>query len=154
MPARRAAAWLWVLPLLVLGACALPPRLPAVPVEDEARAIVPGMPTVRYTSLDDLDRLIADGVEGARREMAFREASGETGPLPPADFLAVSGGGENGAFGAGLLVGWTAEGTRPEFKLVTGVSTGALTAPFAFLGPDWDDELKAVYTTIDADDAW
>ena len=61
-----------------------------------------------------------------------------TKPMPPASFLAVSGGGDNGAFGAGLLNGWTAAGTRPEFKIVTGVSTGALIAPFAFLGPDYD----------------
>ena len=51
-------------------------------------------------------------------------------------YLAVSGGGDNGAFGAGLLNGWTETGTRPEFKMVTGVSTGALIAPFAFLGPE------------------
>ena len=48
----------------------------------------------------------------------------------------MSGGGENGAFGAGLLCGWSAPGTRPTFDLVTGISTGALIAPFAFLGPD------------------
>jgi patatin-like phospholipase len=49
-------------------------------------------------------------------------------------------------------VGWTAAGTRPSFKLVTGVSTGALIAPFAFLGPHYDDQLKAVYTTISSRD--
>ena len=54
--------------------------------------------------------------------------------MPPASYLAVSGGGEDGAFGGGLLVGWTEQGSRPQFKLVTGISTGALTAPFAFLG--------------------
>ncbi len=74
------------------------------------------------------------------------------GPLPPAVFLAISGGGDNGAFGAGLLNGWTAAGTRPTFKLVTGVSTGALTAPFAFAGPAYDATLKEVYTTISAKD--
>ncbi len=59
--------------------------------------------------------------------------------------LALSGGGANGAFGAGVLVGWTESGTRPEFSVVTGVSTGALAAPFAFLGPEWDDELHGAY---------
>ena len=59
--------------------------------------------------------------------------------------LALSGGGANGAYGAGVLVGWTASGTRPEFSVVTGVSTGALAAPFAFLGPEWDDELRGAY---------
>ena len=59
--------------------------------------------------------------------------------------LALSGGGANGAYGAGVLVGWTERGTRPEFSVVTGVSTGALAAPFAFLGPEWDDELRGAY---------
>ncbi|MDP3370702.1 MAG: patatin-like phospholipase family protein, partial [Brevundimonas sp.] len=56
--------------------------------------------------------------------------------------LALSGGGANGAYGAGVLTGWTESGTRPAFQVVTGVSTGALAAPFAFLGPEWDDELR------------
>ncbi|MBE9544809.1 MAG: patatin-like phospholipase family protein [Proteobacteria bacterium] len=68
------------------------------------------------------------------------------------NYLAISGGGANGAFGAGLLLGWTESGTRPEFTMVTGISTGALTAPFAFLGPDYDDQLKAVYTTTSTKD--
>jgi hypothetical protein len=59
--------------------------------------------------------------------------------------LALSGGGANGAYGAGVLVGWTESGTRPEFSVVTGVSTGALAAPFAFLGSDRDDELRGAY---------
>lgn len=59
--------------------------------------------------------------------------------------LALSGGGANGAYGAGVLVGWTESGTRPEFSVVTGVSTGALAAPFAFLGPEWDDDLHGAY---------
>lgn len=67
-------------------------------------------------------------------------------PLPAVQFLAISGGGEDGAFGAGLLCGWSENGSRPEFELVTGVSTGALTAPFAFLGSDYDQQLRAVYT--------
>ena len=65
-------------------------------------------------------------------------------------YLAISGGGANGAFAAGALIGWTAEGSRPEFTIVTGVSTGALIAPFAFLGPEYDQQLKEVYTTTDS----
>ena len=68
--------------------------------------------------------------------------------MPTAHILALSGGGANGAFGAGLLVGWTTHGDRPKFKLVTGVSTGSLIAPFAFLGPEYDAQLTEVYTTI------
>ena len=74
------------------------------------------------------------------------------GELPPAYFLAISGGGDNGAYGAGFLNGWTASGTRPEFKVVTGVSTGALIAPFAFLGPKYDYVLERVYTTTSQKD--
>ena len=70
----------------------------------------------------------------------------------PHSYLAISGGGSNGAFGAGLFEGWTDSGTRPEFAMVTGVSTGALTAPFAFLGPDYDDKLKEVYTQTSTKD--
>ena len=70
----------------------------------------------------------------------------------PHNYLAISGGGAKGAFGAGLLLGWTATGERPEFTMVTGISTGALTAPFAFLGPDYDDDLKILYTTTNTSD--
>lgn len=66
--------------------------------------------------------------------------------------LALSGGGEDGAFGAGVLTGWSETGRRPAFDLVTGVSTGALMAPFAFLGPSQDRELRRIYTTYGEDD--
>ena len=62
------------------------------------------------------------------------------------NILALSGGGAGGVFGAGAIKGLTLSGARPQFQIVTGVSTGALIAPFAFLGPDWDDELEAAYT--------
>jgi predicted patatin/cPLA2 family phospholipase len=62
-------------------------------------------------------------------------------------YLALSGGGADGAYGAGVLNGWTAAGTRPEFSVVSGVSTGALIAPFAFLGPAYDGTLRDVYTS-------
>jgi hypothetical protein len=73
-------------------------------------------------------------------------------PLPPARFLAISGGGDDGAFGAGLLNGWSDSGTRPQFDMVTGVSTGALLAPFAFLGRSYDPKAREVYTTISSND--
>jgi predicted acylesterase/phospholipase RssA len=70
--------------------------------------------------------------------------SSRTGPL---SYLALSGGGADGAYGAGVLNGWTAAGTRPQFSAVSGVSTGALIAPFAFLGPAYDATLRDVYTS-------
>lgn len=62
-------------------------------------------------------------------------------------YLALSGGGSGGAFGAGFLTGWTAAGSRPEFDVVSGVSTGALIAPFAFLGSSHDAALAELYTS-------
>jgi predicted acylesterase/phospholipase RssA len=64
------------------------------------------------------------------------------------DVLLLSGGGSVGAFGAGVLVGWTAAGTRPQFDVVTGISTGALMATLAFLGPSRDADLARAYTQI------
>lgn len=138
--------------LLLLQACSLPERLHAVPTDNEAAAEIAGMPGVRYWQKTDLERLTEESVSVYETEFAAWTAAGNAGPMPSANFLAISGGGENGAYGAGLLVGWTEAGTRPEFKLVTGVSTGALTAPFAFLGPAYDPQLKEVYTTISAKD--
>ncbi len=66
--------------------------------------------------------------------------------------LAISGGSNNGAYGAGLLNGWSQSGTRPVFKVVTGISTGAITAPFAFLGSEYDDKLKELYTKYSTKD--
>lgn len=141
-----------VLALLVLQACSLPERLTAVPKDMEAQAEIPGMPGVRYWQVSDLERLTEEAVASYREQAEAWKAAGNKGPLPPAHFLAISGGGENGAYGAGILNGWTEAGNRPVFNLVTGVSTGALSAPFAFLGSAYDQQLKDVYTTITAKD--
>jgi hypothetical protein len=138
--------------LLHQGCMSAPPRLNAVPTSLTARAEIPGMPGVRYVAGGNTTDFLTISIEGARREQSYLASQGYKGPLPPASFLAVSGGGDNGAFTAGLLNGWTAKGTRPEFKLVTGISTGALIAPFAFLGPKYDATLKEVYTTISPKD--
>ena len=66
--------------------------------------------------------------------------------------LVISGGAANGAYGAGLLNGWSKEGSRPVFKIVTGISTGAIIAPFAFLGSDYDEKLKEFYTKYSTKD--
>jgi len=86
--------------------------------------------------------------EALKRKQARWAASGNSQLPPIGSLLAISGGGANGAFGAGLLCGWTEKGDRPEFEIVTGISTGALIAPFAFLGPGYDPVLREVYTTI------
>jgi predicted acylesterase/phospholipase RssA len=130
----------------------IPERLAAVPEAMTTRAIVPGIPNARYWVGLEIDSFTRDALAARQREQVFRARSGQTGELPPADLLALSGGGDKGAFGSGLLNGWTASGTRPTFKAVTGVSTGALIAPFAFLGSDYDDVLKEVFTTIGPED--
>jgi hypothetical protein len=87
----------------------------------------------------------ADLRRGPRRG---RASTGHTGPLPPVDLLVISGGGDNGAFGAGLLCAWSTSGTRPTFKSVTGISTGALIAPIAFVGSECDGLLRKIYTSV------
>lgn len=133
---------------LALSACSPPVRQPAVPEYLTDQAEVVGLPGVRYLVGTDLPEIIREATESGRKEQAYLAKSGwnQGDPMPPAIFLALSGGGDDGAFGAGLLSGWTTAGNRPEFKLVTGISTGALIAPFAFLGPKYDEALKAVYT--------
>lgn len=128
------------------------PRLNAVPAQDASNVSVLGLSDIRYWGDENSPQFPQEGKASYQRELAAFRSAGHTGPLPPADFLAISGGGENGAFGAGLLVGWTEAGTRPQFKLVTGISTGALSAPFAFLGPRYDAQLRQVYTTISGRD--
>ena len=132
----------------VLSACA--PRLlhNAPPVDLHERAEPAGFSQIRFWADDrprDADALIEQRASLMKQRFADAIVAGKPVEL---SFLALSGGGADGAFGAGLLNGWTEHGTRPEFEVVTGVSTGALIAPFAFLGPEWDDELEEVYTTM------
>ncbi len=134
--------------LIAVGtACGALPRGTAVPHGAEGRAVVPGMdPGIRTwggVSNPDFSRLLLASVERERQELARQ---GFADKLPRADFLAISGGGADGAFGAGFICAWTDLGTRPEFKAVTGISTGALTAPFVFAGPKYDGVLRELYT--------
>jgi len=147
----------WGVPLaaiILLGAFLLqrtfrlPRRLPPVPQELTARAVIPGIPGARHLVGVNIEPFVQDVVAARQREEECLARSGHTGPLPSADMLAVSGGGDNGAFGAGLLCGWSASGTRPRFKAVTGISTGALIAPLAFLGSEYDEILRKVYTAV------
>jgi hypothetical protein len=105
----------------------------AFSVEDEGSAVVPGITDARIWGDSEADfvRLLPQA----------------TGP-----WLAISGGGSDGAYGGGVLAGWTQSGTRPEFAVVTGASIGALIAPFAFLGSRYDDEIRKSFTTMTAAD--
>src|SRR5215471_13905933 len=147
-----------VLGLLVcaaLQACAPIARQPAVPMDRTTEAVPLGVPNARYFVDGDLSGFTRDAMKSMERERATLAAAGKAdAPLPPINFLAISGGGDDGAFGAGLLNGWTEAGTRPEFKAVTGISTGALIAPFAFLGSKHDKELRDVYTSVSPADIY
>jgi hypothetical protein len=137
----------------LLTGCASLERGPAVPKSGTLRASVLGLPNERFFPSHGPEGLDREFKAAVRRRLRFLgpEVAAKRPPdqvLQQGEFLAVSGGGEDGAFGAGLLCGWTETGTRPEFEVVTGVSTGALTAPFAFLGPAYDAQLRAVYTEL------
>jgi hypothetical protein len=132
---------------LSLAACASLPRNP-VPLAMENEATVVGMGGENIRFWGDVPPPNVDAMakeKWAQVRASHRQLPRENG-RPVVSFLAISGGGADGAFGAGVLAGWTARGNRPEFDLVTGVSTGALSAPFAFLGPRYDDALKKVFT--------
>jgi predicted acylesterase/phospholipase RssA len=116
-----------------LAACSSVPRT-SYTAEQASFASVPGIPAARAFA----DASTETFSEMAGRPEARRQAF---------TYLALSGGGGDGAYGAGIINGWTASGTRPEFSLVSGVSTGALIAPFAFLGPAYDSYLTEFYTS-------
>ena len=134
--------------LVLLAACGSIPDRNAVPPDLGEDAVIPGIPLARYWG--DEPKNSARLIHAMSREEILETFPGIVDR--PHDYLAVSGGGANGAFGAGLLNGWTEAGTRPEFAIVTGISTGALIAPFAFLGSEYDGVLKKFYTTTKTED--
>ena len=136
-------ALLTVLVLLSQGCISLQVRHP-LPEHLLDQVQVAGMPGIRDWGDVHSENLEQSALESIQQELAANHGKLE----PEVNFLALSGGGGDGAFGAGILCGWTAAGTRPRFKLVTGISAGALIAPFAFLGPEYDARLKEAFTTI------
>jgi len=117
--------------MFILAGCSSLPRTPYT------------APDAASSTVLDLSELRSYADEPASMFLKTNVSS-RTGPL---NYLALSGGGADGAYGAGVLNGWSAAGTRPEFSVVSGVSTGALIAPFAFLGPAYDAMLRDVYTS-------
>src|SRR3546814_3973083 len=99
---------------LLLAACAAPIRLNAVPEERTTDATIPGIPGARFWVDKESEPFLREALVSFEKEKAHLASIGHTGPLPPVSFLAVSGGGDNGAFGAGLMKGWTEHGDRPE----------------------------------------
>lgn len=115
---------------LALAACTSLPRTPYSAAEARASRVL------------DIDGLRRYADEPVTKFSFEKDTSTAT-----KSYLALSGGGADGAYGVGVLNGWTAARTRPAFSVVSGVSTGGLIAPFAFLGSQYDDTLKEVYTS-------
>lgn len=138
---------LMVLLAMLLAGCGIV-RLDAPPADVTERLPVVGLHNGRFWPDASPEGLVREIALAAAREAAL----GKGGQRNPAHFLALSGGSDNGAFGAGLLVGWSASGRRPEFNVVTGISAGALIAPLAFLGPDYDPQLREVFTAVSQSD--
>jgi len=113
------------------------------------QAEVPGGSTARMWG-DELPDNISGRVEILRQQFGTHE--GKNVFQESITYLAISGGGSEGAYAAGLLKGWSESGTRPEMFIVSGVSTGALIAPFAFLGSEYDEKLEKLYTDLSTDD--
>lgn len=151
---KKRTATVFILLALLLGTWAMisrmrTPRPPAPP---------PGSPLVYpwgAMHADDSQLEPDSELEESLMESIEEEPAGDFDPDRDGrreyNILVLSGGGSHGAFGAGLLNGWTASGTRPDFKIVTGVSTGSLQATFAFLGSDHDRQLQEVFTRYDTD---
>jgi Patatin-like phospholipase len=147
---RQRFVWLPLVTVLYLSGCASLPRDAVTPELADKVAVLDGT-QVRYWGDRAPQNIDALAREKWAQVKATRPQLLQKGGRPQISFLAISGGGSDGAFGAGLLAGWSARGDRPEFDIVTGISTGALTAPFAFLGPRYDSALKEVYTKYSTD---
>jgi predicted acylesterase/phospholipase RssA len=136
-----------------LAGCATGPDRVAVPAQLSGDAAVPGLADVRVWGDAHFSHALLQA-ELPRLKAKYQLRTGSIAApaaTPVSNLLALSGGADDGAFGAGLLVGWSQQGSRPEFDLVTGISAGALIAPFAYLGRDHDRELAGLFTSYSAD---
>ena len=140
---------IWIITTLLVQGCVSTPERNAISEDAYPQARVLGMTGLRYwgDEIPSFAEGIPDGLTPDELQEIFPGLVGQE-----LNFLAISGGGANGAFAAGLLNAWTDSGTRPEFNIVTGISTGALIAPFAFLGPDYDHVIKHLYTEYSTED--
>lgn len=135
--------------LIFLSACSVTKYHSSAPPDSYQKATIDNYsPYIRLwadVANYDLAGIIEDRVK------QYKDIHADKDKLPDMHYLALSGGGNDGAFAAGLLSGWSAHGSRPEFAIVSGISTGALLAPFAFLGSEYDEAAKRVYTTTTSD---
>lgn len=132
---------------VVLVGCAAPMVRNGISSAELAnRASIAGLPGVRFWGDEVPTNFRAELRRRLPHMPRLAQNADHKDGRPVVEILALSGGGSDGAFGAGLLTGWTERGDRPEFEVVTGVSAGAIIAPFAFLGPKYDPVLKTVWT--------
>lgn len=129
-----------MLTVSILVGCAT--KRPPLPTHYAHLGTIPGLESVRVWG----DEVSPHANTAAIRMREQIIASDPEALQRPQNFLAISGGGQKGAFCAGLLNGWSQHGDRPQFRIVTGISTGALIAPFAFMGEAYDAPLKELYT--------
>jgi len=154
---RRGLIGLAVSGLSLASGCSTLERGAPMPPAVADQVTVLGIQNGRFWPDTQGEALLREGVQALERERAAARitgssSGGSTVNLSPANFLAVSGGGDDGAFGAGLICGWSDSGKMPTSKLVTGVSTGSMIAPFAFLGGAYIGRLRTLYTTIKPED--
>jgi predicted acylesterase/phospholipase RssA len=138
--------------VVLVASCASSGSRVAVPDNLVSEASVTGLTQIRFWGDQSPPNLNEIVKEKYQQTKSARPKMVRKGARPILNFLAISGGGSDGAFGAGLLTGWSEKGSRPEFEIVTGISTGALIAPFAFLGKRYDPVLKELYTTYTTKD--
>jgi len=147
---RNLALFLALCGVMLLSACSgAPLRTNPVPPELSGKIQLYNRWEIRVWG-DEPPAAFNKAIQSAEYNERFRIFSEYFRKAP--NFLSISGGGANGAYGAGLITGWTKSGQRPNFSIVTGVSTGALIAPFAFLGPDYDWTLNEIYNTHGTED--
>ena len=141
--------------LLLLTACSVVSKHETVPQNLADHALPLGMSDLRYWGdsgqLTMTEQFVKEILEQQDRSGHLYDEQGE---LQESNYLVLSGGGENGAFGAGILKAWSDHGTRPQFNVVSGVSTGALIAVFAYLGPEYDQAMTDFYTTTQTSDIY
>lgn len=155
-PASPRSFWprfaLFIVALALVGCSAAITRN-ALPADQVAHANPLGIPGLRAWGDVIEPKALDDFIEhqaGILRARFGRDIN--AGRVPTLHYLALSGGGPDGAFGAGVLKAWSQSGTRPEFAGVAGVSTGSIIAPFAFLGSDYDKVIEEIYTTLRTED--
>ena len=152
----RVAQYHWALTVAAVAAllagCAAQAVREPVPSALVSEATIPGLAHARFWGDEVPPNILAFAQAHMPNAKVMASKPSRQVGQPLVEYLAISGGAGDGAFAAGLLAGWTKKGDRPQFEVVTGVSAGALTAPFAFLGPEYDGRLQQIWTKYETED--